>query len=355
MCWIVEREIGTSRVVFAQTASTSSSASITKKEGPFDCEKDSDCTVLEGPCEYWHWVNLRHAEKVKSKFGTCNRSGPSSASPTVVCDNMRCGDRDAIEGRRDIEKGYGWMASADGKRIFDWVMKCVASMDVKWTEDARKRFLTELPFIFLQKWEKTEDEGKHSSDEELQQALARTVPCDEVIREAKKYKHTEKNALVGNPLDLKIIASVRAKRPSLPNTFTILTKIKNDTDLVQEFEEMTCSKQSSWTTTRREVLTGLDEGCLSNYPTTVTLLPHDEVERDVFVEVTSEAKVGPLTFQLGFNPKAEWGGPRCGIVPKEKLSGKVIWSNDITVDIALDLFRILEPLNPVVEQRSWNY
>jgi hypothetical protein len=68
--------------------------------------------------------------------------------------------------------------------------------------------------------------------------------------------------------------------------------------------------------------------------------------------VKADLKPGRLTFQLGFTPMADWIGARIGSIPKAKLPGSVIWSNDMTVVITPEMVPNLGPPSETLIEKS---
>jgi hypothetical protein len=108
------------------------------------------------------------------------------------------------------------------------------------------------------------------------------------------------------------------------NRFYIDTKIKNIGNTNQEIT-IWYAYGWSWTSSSTEVSPGHE--ALKNFPYKVTLKPNEEYTGKV--EMISDAvKKRPLTFQLGFFPKAELPLPE---FTDPKKSRDIIWSNTVTL------------------------
>jgi hypothetical protein len=116
----------------------------------------------------------------------------------------------------------------------------------------------------------------------------------------------------------------------LTSTFTIATKIKNVSDQDQTIPIWECSYGWSWVASVPAIVTGR-ESCLRNVPGTITLKPGESHDRDLEVVLSKEAKMGSLTFKMGFNTKNDWIGTRRGLRPAEESLQDMIWSNPITI------------------------
>ena len=138
-----------------------------------------------------------------------------------------------------------------------------------------------------------------------------------------------------SPLKVEISLNEHFERSKFninPANLDISTRIINVSDVDQRISVWNCSYGYSWVASSPAIVSGL-EGCLSNYDTEIILKPGEEYKRHLQIAVSSKAKTGPLTFQMGFNLKNDWIGTRCGIEPSEEVVTDVIWSNPITVNI----------------------
>ena len=71
------------------------------------------------------------------------------------------------------------------------------------------------------------------------------------------------------------------------------------------------------------------------------------------ITLSSKAKPGPLTFQMGFNTYGDWVGTRRGVDSKEKemLKG-IVWSNALTISVEKNISPFLWEISKDLERKS---
>ena len=131
----------------------------------------------------------------------------------------------------------------------------------------------------------------------------------------------------------------------------IATKITNISDKDQKITVWLCSYGSSWVASSPAIVTGL-ESCEKNNPTDVILKPKESYSRDLLIAVSSKAKAGSLSFQMGFNLKNDRFGGRIGIESNKEMLTDVIWSNPITIEITHAMMTFLSPVSDTLELKS---
>lgn len=136
-----------------------------------------------------------------------------------------------------------------------------------------------------------------------------------------------------------------------PASLTLATKITNISDNDQKIPVWLCSYGSSWVASSPAIITGL-ESCTKNFVTEVVLKPAESYSRDLAIRVSSKAKAGPLSFQMGFNLKNDWAGTRIGIGINKEMLTDVIWSNPITIEVSGDMLKNLMPVSDTLELKS---
>jgi hypothetical protein len=134
--------------------------------------------------------------------------------------------------------------------------------------------------------------------------------------------------------------------------FIIATKITNISDTAQKISTYTGAYGWSWVGGSPAIVTGI-ESCTNNGLGDIVLKPGESYSRDLDVTLSSKAKPGPLTFQMGFNPYGDWVGTRRGVDPKEKemLKG-IIWSNVLTISVEKNISPFLWKVSEELEQKS---
>jgi len=136
-----------------------------------------------------------------------------------------------------------------------------------------------------------------------------------------------------------------------PVSLILATRITNISDNDQKIPVWLCSYGSSWVASSPAIITGL-ESCTKNFVTEVVLKPRESYSRDLLIAVSSKAKAGSLTFQMGFNLKNDWFGTRIGIGINKEMLKDVIWSNPITIEVSNDMLKNSSSISDTLELKS---
>ncbi len=136
-----------------------------------------------------------------------------------------------------------------------------------------------------------------------------------------------------------------------PASLIIATKITNISSYNEKISVWLCSYGSSWVASSPAIITGL-ESCTKNFETEVILKPGESYKRDLYIALSSKAKIGSLTFQMGFNFKNDWFGTRIGIDSNKEMLKDVIWSNPIIIEINNAVLAYLLPVSDTLELKS---
>ena len=155
---------------------------------------------------------------------------------------------------------------------------------------------------------------------------------------------------------LKIEISLNEHSPQIQfykdSSFLALsTKIINISHNYQKISFWQCTYGASWVASSSAIVSGL-ESCTQNFPADHVLKPKESYSSDLIIAVSSKAKAGPMTFQMGFNLKNDWFGSRIGIESNKEMLKDVIWSNPITIEITNDMITSLHSVSDTLELKS---
>jgi hypothetical protein len=147
-----------------------------------------------------------------------------------------------------------------------------------------------------------------------------------------------------SPLEIEISLneSVSSERYEYLNAdFFVATKITNSSNHDQEFWVWNCAYGWTWEVSTPAIITGIEK-CRKNGLTKIILKPTEFYSKDLALRVDSNARQGPLTFQLGFRLiKVDRINRQKGILSKpfESKIMDVIWSNPLTLEVTKNMIK----------------
>lgn len=131
--------------------------------------------------------------------------------------------------------------------------------------------------------------------------------------------------------------------------FWVSTRIRNVSQEDQKIHYWSCGYENSWSSSHQDIVIQ-GRPCLKNFVAEKILKPNEEFVRDdLLVSISPKAKVGEITFRLGFDPDI-------ALEPSlERDAAKAprpIWSNLITVKIIPEMLEFLSGGFPGLEAKA---
>ncbi len=123
--------------------------------------------------------------------------------------------------------------------------------------------------------------------------------------------------------------------------FLVTTKIKNISAIEQKIHYWTCGFMDSWVSDHADIIIQ-GNPCNSNLVAEKILKPNEEFIRGGLpVAVSPNARVGKISFRLGFDPAIPIGP---SFEQMHVVNERVIWSNEVSLNVTAKMLKFIAPI-----------